>query len=169
VAVHALGAARQYEAGATVRVVGGRIAEQLGTSLSAGSGVVASGGAVVTLDNVTVGFGKGQFTAIMGPSGSGKSTLMHCVAGLDTINTGRIFIGDVDLSGLNDKQLTRMRRDTIGFVFQAFNLVPTLTALENITLAQGLAAIETLGARVGRAAQARARVDAIHSSARSRG
>jgi putative ABC transport system ATP-binding protein len=102
--------------------------------------VYGAGDTLVTaLDNVSVSFERGKFTAIMGPSGSGKSTLMHCVAGLDTINSGRIFIGDVDLSGLNDKQLTRLRRDTIGFVFQAFNLVPTLTALENITLPMDLA------------------------------
>jgi len=102
--------------------------------------VYGAGDTLVTaLDNVSVSFERSKFTAIMGPSGSGKSTLMHCVAGLDTINSGRIFIGDVDLSGLNDKQLTRLRRDTIGFVFQAFNLVPTLTALENITLPMDLA------------------------------
>lgn len=102
--------------------------------------VYGAGDTLVTaLDNVSVSFERGKFTAIMGPSGSGKSTLMHCVAGLDTINSGRIFIGEIDLSGLNDKQLTRMRRDTIGFVFQAFNLVPTLTALENITLPMDLA------------------------------
>ncbi len=102
--------------------------------------VYGAGDTLVTaLDDVSVSFERGKFTAIMGPSGSGKSTLMHCVAGLDTIDDGRIFIGDVDLSGLNDKQLTRLRRDTIGFVFQAFNLVPTLTALENITLPMDLA------------------------------
>lgn len=102
--------------------------------------VYGAGDTLVTaLDDVSVSFERGKFTAIMGPSGSGKSTLMHCVAGLDTINSGRIFIGDVDLSGLNDKQLTRLRRDTIGFVFQAFNLVPTLTAIENITLPMDLA------------------------------
>ena len=102
--------------------------------------VYGAGDTLVTaLDNVSVSFERSKFTAIMGPSGSGKSTLMHCVAGLDTINSGQIFIGDVDLSGLNDKQLTRLRRDTIGFVFQSFNLVPTLTALENITLPMDLA------------------------------
>jgi len=102
--------------------------------------VYGAGDTLVTaLDDVSVSFERSKFTAIMGPSGSGKSTLMHCVAGLDTINSGQIFIGDVDLSGLNDKQLTRLRRDTIGFVFQAFNLVPTLTALENITLPMDLA------------------------------
>lgn len=104
------------------------------------SKVYGAGDTLVTaLDNVSVSFERSKFTAIMGPSGSGKSTLMHCVAGLDTIDSGRIFIGDVDLSGLNDKQLTRLRRDTIGFVFQAFNLVPTLTALENIALPMDLA------------------------------
>ena len=94
---------------------------------------------VTALDHVSVEFGRGRFTAIMGPSGSGKSTLMHCVAGLDTITSGTILIGDVDISSLNDKQLTRLRRDTIGFVFQAFNLIPTLTAEENITLPLDLA------------------------------
>ena len=94
---------------------------------------------VTALDDVSVEFGRGHFTAIMGPSGSGKSTLMHCVAGLDTITSGTIHIGDVDISSLNDKQLTRLRRDTIGFVFQAFNLIPTLTAEENITLPLDLA------------------------------
>ena len=76
----------------------------------------------------------GRYTAIMGPSGSGKSTLLHCVAGLDTLTAGQAFIGDADLSTLNDQQLTIMRRDRVGFVFQAFNLVPTITAAENISL-----------------------------------
>jgi putative ABC transport system ATP-binding protein len=89
---------------------------------------------VNALDGVTAGFHAGQFTAIMGPSGSGKSTLMHSVAGLDTLTSGDVFIGDVNLGTLNDKQLTQLRRDRIGFIFQAFNLVPTLTAMENITL-----------------------------------
>jgi putative ABC transport system ATP-binding protein len=89
---------------------------------------------VVALDDVTVGIPRGRFTAIMGPSGSGKSTLMHCMAGLDTVDSGQVFLGDVELSRLDDKRLTRLRRDKVGFVFQAFNLVPTLTALENITL-----------------------------------
>ena len=94
---------------------------------------------VNALDDVTVEFERRKFTAIMGPSGSGKSTLMHCVAGLDTLTSGQIFIGDVDLSSLNERQLTRLRRDTIGFVFQSFNLIPTLTAAENITLPMDLA------------------------------
>jgi len=94
---------------------------------------------VRALDGVTVQFARGVFTAIMGPSGSGKSTLMHCQAGLDRLTDGQVFIGDVDLSTLNDKDLTRLRRDKVGFIFQAFNLVPTLTASENITLPMALA------------------------------
>jgi putative ABC transport system ATP-binding protein len=89
---------------------------------------------VVALDAVDVEIEAGRFTAIMGPSGSGKSTLMHCLAGLDSISSGQVFLGDTEISGLSDKALTRLRRDEIGFVFQAFNLIPTLTALENITL-----------------------------------
>jgi putative ABC transport system ATP-binding protein len=89
---------------------------------------------VVALDHVDVAFPKGCFTAIMGPSGSGKSTLMHCMAGLDVLTEGQTWIGDTDLSHLNDKQLTALRRDQVGFVFQTFNLIPTLSALENITL-----------------------------------
>jgi putative ABC transport system ATP-binding protein len=96
-------------------------------------------GAVRALDGVTVDFDRGRFTAIMGPSGSGKSTLLHAVAGLDHLTGGRVFIGDTDLTTLSDKHLTRLRRDRVGFVFQSFNLVPTLTALENITLPMALA------------------------------
>ncbi|MFF5565836.1 ABC transporter ATP-binding protein [Streptomyces sp. NPDC012623] len=94
---------------------------------------------VVALDKVTVDFRQGEFTAIMGPSGSGKSTLMHCVAGLDSFSSGSVRIGDTELSTLKDKQLTQLRRDKIGFIFQAFNLLPTLTALENITLPMDIA------------------------------
>ena len=94
---------------------------------------------VRALDGVTLDLGRGQYTAIMGPSGSGKSTLMHCMAGLDTVTSGHVFIGDTDLSTLKEKQLTLLRRDKVGFVFQMFNLVPTLTALENITLPLDLA------------------------------
>ncbi|MEU1780955.1 MULTISPECIES: ABC transporter ATP-binding protein [Streptomyces] len=94
---------------------------------------------VVALDAVSVDFRQAEFTAIMGPSGSGKSTLMHCMAGLDTVSGGSARIGDVELTGLNDKKLTRLRRDKIGFIFQAFNLLPTLTALENITLPMDIA------------------------------
>jgi putative ABC transport system ATP-binding protein len=94
---------------------------------------------VVALDGVSCDFELGRFTAIMGPSGSGKSTLMHCMAGLDKATSGSAFIGDVDLTTLDDKRLTRLRRDSLGFVFQAYNLVPTLTALENITLPSDIA------------------------------
>jgi putative ABC transport system ATP-binding protein len=94
---------------------------------------------VRALDGVSVEFAKGVYTAIMGPSGSGKSTLMHCVAGLDTLTSGRVMIGDVDLSTLHERQLTQLRRDKVGFIFQAYNLVPTLNALENITLPMDLA------------------------------
>ncbi|MDO8306869.1 MAG: ABC transporter ATP-binding protein [Actinomycetota bacterium] len=95
--------------------------------------------AVTALDDVTVDFDRGRFTAIMGPSGSGKSTLMHVCAGLDSATTGTVYIGDVDLTALKDNELTRLRRDAVGFVFQAFNLVPTLSALENITLPMDIA------------------------------
>jgi len=94
---------------------------------------------VVALDAVNVSFQRARFTAIMGPSGSGKSTLMHCMAGLDTATSGSAFIGDIDLSSLDDKRLTRLRRDSLGFIFQAYNLVPTLSALENITLPMDIA------------------------------
>jgi len=89
---------------------------------------------VRALDGITVSFASGELTAIMGPSGSGKSTLMHCLAGLDALTSGAVFIGDLSLARLNDKQLTELRRSKIGFVFQAYNLVPTLTAEENIVL-----------------------------------
>jgi putative ABC transport system ATP-binding protein len=95
--------------------------------------------AVRALDSVSVGFPNGRFTAIMGPSGSGKSTLMHCLAGLDAVTSGNVFLGRTDLSTLDDKALTQLRRDEVGFIFQAFNLLPTLTALENITLPLDLA------------------------------
>jgi putative ABC transport system ATP-binding protein len=89
---------------------------------------------VVALAGVSVDFARERFTAIMGPSGSGKSTLMHCLAALDDATSGTVVVGGVDLTGLGDRELTRLRRDRVGFVFQAFNLVPTLTARENITL-----------------------------------
>jgi putative ABC transport system ATP-binding protein len=94
---------------------------------------------VTALDAVDVEFGAGRFTAIMGPSGSGKSTLMHCVAGLDRPDGGRVWLDGTELTGLDDDRLTRLRRDRAGFVFQAFNLLPTLTAWENITLPLRLA------------------------------
>jgi putative ABC transport system ATP-binding protein len=94
---------------------------------------------VRALDGINVDFAKGQYSAIMGPSGSGKSTLLHCLAGLDTLSEGHVFLGDVDLSSLHEKELTRLRRDRIGFIFQSYNLIPTLTAMENITLPLSLA------------------------------
>ncbi|MEZ5412323.1 MAG: ABC transporter ATP-binding protein [Acidimicrobiales bacterium] len=94
---------------------------------------------VTALDGVSAAFATGRFTAIMGPSGSGKSTLLHCLAGLDSLTSGSVFIGDLDLATLDDRRLTEVRRDRIGFIFQAFNLVPTLTAAENIALPARLA------------------------------
>ncbi|MFP5353288.1 MAG: ABC transporter ATP-binding protein [Actinomycetota bacterium] len=94
---------------------------------------------VRALDHATVDFEAERFTAIMGPSGSGKSTLLHCLAGLDRLTSGQIFLGDVEVSALDEKRLTLLRREKIGFVFQFFNLLPTLTALENITLPLSLA------------------------------
>ena len=106
------------------------VAEAIGLSK-----IYGTGSAMVTaLDDVTVGFTRGELTAIMGPSGSGKSTLMHCMAALDVPTTGRVIVDGVDLGGLGDRDLTQLRRDRLGFVFQAYNLVPTLTARENITL-----------------------------------
>lgn len=118
---------------------------QDGDRLAAGNGAAARAvdlrkvygegdAAVLALDGVSVEFEARRFTAIMGPSGSGKSTLLHCMAGLDTPTDGRVYIGDVDLTALSEKQLTLLRRNKVGFVFQTFNLVPTLTASENITL-----------------------------------
>ncbi len=114
----------------------GRIAAQVDDAVKVyGRGETS----VRALDGVSVSFPAGRFTAIMGPSGSGKSTLLHCTAGLDTLTSGRVMIGDTDLSSLDDRGLTALRRDRIGFVFQTFNLVPTLTALENIVLPMDLA------------------------------
>jgi putative ABC transport system ATP-binding protein len=97
---------------------------------------------VVALDHVSVDFRRAEYTAIMGPSGSGKSTLMHCMAGLDTITSGSARIGEVELGSLSDRQLTQLRRDRIGFVFQTFNLLPTLNAAENITLPMNIAGVK---------------------------
>ncbi|MCT9929145.1 ABC transporter ATP-binding protein [Planotetraspora sp. A-T 1434] len=113
------------------------------TTIDVRSAVVARGltkvygegdAAVHALRGIDVSFATGAFTAIMGPSGSGKSTLMHCLAGLDSVTDGHISIGDVEITQLNDKQLTLLRRERVGFVFQAFNLLPTLTAEQNIRL-----------------------------------
>ena len=106
----------------------------------AASKIYGSGDTEVrALDAIDVTFEQGRFTATMGPSGSGKSTLMHCMAGLDTVTTGQVIIGDTDLTTLSEKDLTLLRRNSVGFVFQAYNLVPTLTAIENITLPMDLA------------------------------
>jgi putative ABC transport system ATP-binding protein len=94
---------------------------------------------VRALDGVSVEFAAGRFTAIMGPSGSGKSTLLHCLAGLDRLTSGQAFIGDLEISAMSERDLTLVRRDRLGFVFQSYNLVPTLTAIENITLPAALA------------------------------
>ncbi|HEV3136144.1 MAG TPA: ATP-binding cassette domain-containing protein, partial [Acidimicrobiia bacterium] len=95
--------------------------------------------AVRALNNITVEFAAGHYTAIMGPSGSGKSTLLHCLAGLDRVTAGRILLGDIEITAISEKELTVVRRDKIGFVFQSYNLIPTLTAIENITLPLALA------------------------------
>jgi putative ABC transport system ATP-binding protein len=118
-------------------------ASELGAAAAAAVDIVKLYGsgetAVRALNHVSVELVRGEFTAIMGPSGSGKSTLMHCLAGLDTVTAGSVRVGDVELAGLSDKKMTALRRDRIGFVFQSFNLVPTLTALENITLPSAIA------------------------------
>jgi putative ABC transport system ATP-binding protein len=95
--------------------------------------------AVRALDNITVEFAAARYTAIMGPSGSGKSTLLHCLAGLDRVTAGRVMLGDIDITAVSEKELTVVRRDKIGFVFQSYNLIPTLNAIENITLPLSLA------------------------------
>ena len=110
-------------------------ARAVGASKVYGSGDTA----VLALDDVTIDFETSRFTAIMGPSGSGKSTLMHCVAGLDELTSGEVSIAGTNLTTLDDKALTKVRRDQVGFVFQSFNLIPTLTAIENITLPLDLA------------------------------
>lgn len=106
----------------------------------AASKIYGTGDTIVrALDSINVEFPRAEYTAIMGPSGSGKSTLLHCLAGLDSLTDGHVYLGDIDLSTLSDKEVTRVRRDRVGFVFQTFNLIPTLTALENITLPLALA------------------------------
>jgi putative ABC transport system ATP-binding protein len=103
---------------------------------------------VRALDDLSVDFAAGQFTAIMGPSGSGKSTLLHCLAGLDSLTSGEVFIGDTELGALKDTELTLLRRQRVGFIFQSFNLVPTLNALDNITLPLAIAGVEPNAALV---------------------
>jgi len=113
--------------------------------------VYGSGDAEVrALDGVTVDFPAGRYTAVMGPSGSGKSTLLHCMAGLDPLTSGKVFIGDTDLTTLSEKKLTLIRREKVGFVFQAYNLVPTLNASENITLPLDIAGRKPDGAWIDR-------------------
>ncbi len=132
----------------------GTAARARGLSRAYGSGETA----VIALDSVDVDIARGRFTAVMGPSGSGKSTLMHCLAGLDTVSTGQVWLGDTEITGLKDTELTRLRRDRVGFMFQSFNLIPTLNARENITLPMDIAGrkpdeawldqvIDTLGLR----------------------
>ncbi|MHC5908844.1 ABC transporter ATP-binding protein [Streptomyces sp. S6] len=135
--------------------VSGEVAARArGLTKAYGSGETA----VVALDSVDVDIARGRFTTVMGPSGSGKSTLMHCLAGLDSVSAGRVWLGDTEITGLKDRELTRLRRDRIGFMFQSFNLIPTLTAAENITLPMDIAGrgpdqewlariIDTLGLR----------------------
>jgi putative ABC transport system ATP-binding protein len=104
------------------------------------SKIYGSGEAEVrALNRISVSFETGKLTAIMGPSGSGKSTLLHCMAGLDRLTSGQIFLGDVEISRANEKELTLIRRDKLGFIFQSYNLIPTLNALENMTLPMSLA------------------------------
>ncbi|MFJ5154384.1 ABC transporter ATP-binding protein [Streptomyces sp. NPDC088353] len=134
--------------------VDGIAARARGLTKAYGSGETA----VLALDSVDVDIQRGRFTTVMGPSGSGKSTLMHCLAGLDTVSAGQVWVGDTEITGLKDRELTRLRRDRIGFMFQSFNLIPTLNALENITLPMDIAGrkpdekwldevIDTLGLR----------------------
>ncbi|MDQ0963495.1 putative ABC transport system ATP-binding protein [Streptomyces sp. B4I13] len=132
----------------------GVAARARGLTKAYGSGETA----VIALDSVDVDIARGRFTAVMGPSGSGKSTLMHCLAGLDTVSAGQVWLGGTEITGLKERELTRLRRDRIGFMFQSFNLIPTLNAVENITLPMDIAGhkpdqkwldqvIDTLGLR----------------------
>ena len=136
----------------TPRISSAVAARTEGVSKLYGSGDAA----VVALDDISVGLGEGQFTAIMGPSGSGKSTLRHKLAGLDRPTSGEVYLGDTEITGLSDKKLTMLRRDRIGFIFQAFNLLPTMTAAENIVLPMRIAGrkpdpdwVESIVATVG--------------------
>ncbi|MFB9737224.1 ABC transporter ATP-binding protein [Streptomyces thermocoprophilus] len=119
----------------TAPPVGGTAARARGLTKAYGQGETT----VLALDAVDVDIARGRFTAVMGPSGSGKSTLMHCLAGLDSVSAGQVWLGDTEITGLRDRELTGLRRDRIGFMFQSFNLIPTLTALENITLPMDIA------------------------------
>ncbi|HZL81569.1 MAG TPA: ABC transporter ATP-binding protein [Demequina sp.] len=117
---------------------------------------------VVALDDVDVDFGRGRFTAIMGPSGSGKSTLMHCMAGLDSPTSGTIVVDGLEISGMTQRELTKVRRNRIGFVFQAYNLIPTLTARENITLPLDIARAEVDQSRFDQVVDAVRLRDRLH-------
>ncbi|MFD4630977.1 ABC transporter ATP-binding protein [Streptomyces sp. NPDC058284] len=132
----------------------GAAARARGLTKAYGSGETT----VLALDSVDVDIARERFTAVMGPSGSGKSTLMHCLAGLDSVSAGQVWLGDTEITGLKERELTRLRRDRIGFMFQSFNLIPTLNALENMTLPMDIAGqrpdrdwlehvIDTLGLR----------------------
>jgi putative ABC transport system ATP-binding protein len=122
-------------AGRGRNVVHDAASEAIGATKVYGSGATE----VRALDDVSVALTRGRFTAVMGPSGSGKSTLVHCLAGLDTLSSGQVFLGDAELGALSDKALTLLRRERVGFVFQSFNLLPPLTARENVTLPMALA------------------------------
>ena len=119
-------------------------------------------GAVVALDQVNLEFADGRFTAIMGPSGSGKSTLMHCMAGLDRLTSGQVYIGDVELAALSDRDLTLLRRTQVGFVFQSFNLLPALTAEENILLPHTVAGVRPNPDAFGEVVEVLALADRLH-------
>ncbi|MEU1132065.1 ABC transporter ATP-binding protein [Streptomyces sp. NPDC005900] len=132
----------------------GTAARARGLTKAYGSGETT----VLALDSVDVDIARERFTAVMGPSGSGKSTLMHCLAGLDSVSAGQVWLGDTEITGLKERELTRLRRDRVGFMFQSFNLIPTLDALENMTLPMDIAGqrpdrqwlehvIDTLGLR----------------------
>ena len=117
-----------------------KIRTAVAARLEGGVRIYGTGGTEIrALDGVDIGFEQERFTAIMGPSGSGKSTLLHSLAGLDTLDEGSAFIGDIDLGSLSDRKLTMLRREKLGFIFQAFNLIPTLSAQENITLPSSIA------------------------------
>ncbi|MEU6256699.1 ABC transporter ATP-binding protein [Streptomyces sp. NPDC047043] len=118
----------------TTEDIPARMPEHIATAVDLVKAYQQGPAQVRALDSVTVGFARARFTAIAGPSGSGKSTLLHCLAGLDSATSGQVTLGETELTGLSDRELTRVRRDKVGFVFQSFNLLPQLTALENIVL-----------------------------------
>jgi len=143
---HAATPADQSDAAAAPRVASPYVATTTRDAVATATGLTKIYGSgdtrVVALDNVDVSFGRGEYTAIMGPSGSGKSTLMHCMAGLDSPTSGQVIVDGLDISHMSQRELTKVRRTRIGFVFQAYNLIPTLTAAENITLPLDIARAE---------------------------